>query len=32
MLDTEWPRVRAAMETWFEADPGTVSLASLTAD
>jgi RimJ/RimL family protein N-acetyltransferase len=31
MLDTEWPRVRAAMETWFDADPGAVSLATLTA-
>ncbi len=31
MLDTEWPRVRAALETWFDAEPGVVSLGSLTA-
>ena len=32
MLDAEWPRVRRAMETWFEAEPGTVSLRTLAAD
>jgi RimJ/RimL family protein N-acetyltransferase len=31
MLDAEWPRVRAAMETWFDADPGARSLGSLIA-
>ena len=31
MLDTEWPRVRAAMERWFDAEPGSVSLGGLIA-
>jgi RimJ/RimL family protein N-acetyltransferase len=31
MLDAEWPRVRRAMEAWFEAEPGTVSLRTLAA-
>jgi len=31
MLDTEWPRIRTSMEAWFEAEPGSVSLAALTA-
>jgi RimJ/RimL family protein N-acetyltransferase len=31
MLDEEWPRVRAAIERWFDAPPDTLSLASLTA-
>jgi RimJ/RimL family protein N-acetyltransferase len=31
MLDAEWPRVRAAMERWFDADPAAVSLRALVA-
>lgn len=31
MLDTEWPRVRSAMERWFDAEPGAASLGALTA-
>jgi RimJ/RimL family protein N-acetyltransferase len=31
MLDVGWPRVRAAMERWFDAEPGAVSLGTLTA-
>lgn len=31
MLDAEWPRVRDAMERWFAAEPGSVSLGALTA-
>jgi len=31
MLDVEWPRVRAAMERWFDAEPGAVSLGTPTA-
>jgi len=30
MLDTEWPRVRAAMEDWFDAEPGAFSLGART--
>lgn len=31
MLDAEWPRVRDAMERWFDAEPGSLSLGTLTA-
>ena len=31
MLDPEWPGVRAAMERWLEAEPGAVSLGTLTS-
>ena len=31
MLEGEWPRVRAAMERWFDAEPGSMSLGALTA-
>jgi len=30
MLDTEWPRVRAGMEDWFDAEPGAFSLGART--
>jgi RimJ/RimL family protein N-acetyltransferase len=31
MLDADWPSRRAAMETWLDAEPGSVSLGELTA-
>jgi RimJ/RimL family protein N-acetyltransferase len=31
MLDREWPRVRANIERWLEAEPGTLSLRELNA-
>ncbi|MGZ8578512.1 MAG: GNAT family N-acetyltransferase [Actinomycetota bacterium] len=31
MLDHEWPDVRAAMEGWLHAEPGTASLSELVA-
>ena len=31
MLDPEWPGVRAAMERWLEAEPGAMSLGTLTS-
>jgi RimJ/RimL family protein N-acetyltransferase len=31
MLDGEWPRVRANLERWLDAEPGTVSLRELNA-
>jgi RimJ/RimL family protein N-acetyltransferase len=31
MLDWEWPRVRANMQQWLEAEPGVVSLRALNA-
>jgi RimJ/RimL family protein N-acetyltransferase len=31
MLDREWPRIRANLERWFEAEPGSLSLAELNA-
>jgi RimJ/RimL family protein N-acetyltransferase len=31
MLDREWPRVRANMQRWLEAEPGVVSLRALNA-
>ena len=30
MLDREWPAVRAAIERWLVAEPGTLSLIELT--
>jgi hypothetical protein len=31
MLDQEWPRIRANMHRWLEADPAAVSLRELNS-
>jgi RimJ/RimL family protein N-acetyltransferase len=31
MLDREWPRARANLERWLDAEPGTLSLSAMNA-